>query len=53
MIRLVSPTTLIYVDGAHALYQLDINLSDLKPDFYTANFNKWGYSPRPVGFLWA
>ena len=37
------------VDAAHAIGQVDIDLSDLDPDFYVTNLYKWMFSPK--GYL--
>lgn len=42
----------VLVDGAHAPGQVEISIEKWKPDFYTGNFHKWLYGPRPVGFLY-
>lgn len=43
---------LTLVDGAHAIGQVEVNLEDLRPDFYTGNFHKWLYTPRGCAILW-
>jgi selenocysteine lyase/cysteine desulfurase len=43
---------LVLIDAAHAPGQLEINLEELDPDFYTGNFHKWMYSPRGCAILW-
>lgn len=43
---------LTLVDGAHAIGQVQVNLEDLRQDFYTGNFHKWLYTPRGCAILW-
>ncbi|XP_048727470.2 uncharacterized protein LOC125645721 [Ostrea edulis] len=43
---------LVLIDAAHAPGQLEINLEQLDPDFYTGNFHKWVFTPRGCAILW-
>ncbi|KAI1455957.1 putative aminotransferase family protein [Annulohypoxylon moriforme] len=37
---------LVLVDGAHGIGQIDIDLEELKPDFFVTNMHKWFFVPR-------
>jgi selenocysteine lyase/cysteine desulfurase len=40
------------VDAAQAFGVLDIDLSDMQPDFFTGSAHKWPCGPREVGVLY-
>ncbi|CAD5123902.1 DgyrCDS12209 [Dimorphilus gyrociliatus] len=41
------------VDGAHVPNQIDVNIEDLKVDFYIANLHKWTFASRGCAFIYA
>lgn len=42
----------VFIDGAHAINQVDINLAKLQPSAYFSNFHKWGFAPISAAFLY-
>jgi isopenicillin-N epimerase len=43
---------LSHVDGAQTFGSLDINLSEMRPDFYTGSAHKWPCGPKEMGLLY-
>ncbi|HMC17265.1 MAG TPA: aminotransferase class V-fold PLP-dependent enzyme [Albitalea sp.] len=43
----------VLVDGAHAPGAIDVDISSLGVDWYTANLHKWAFAPRGCAILWA
>lgn len=43
---------LVLIDGAHALGQIPINVTDINADYYVSNGHKWLYSPKGSAFMW-
>jgi isopenicillin-N epimerase len=39
------------IDGAQAFGVLDVNLGDIKPDFFTGSMHKWPCGPKEKGVL--
>jgi selenocysteine lyase/cysteine desulfurase len=43
---------LTLVDGAQSFGLIDVDLSDMQPDFYTGSGHKWPCGPKEVGVLY-
>jgi selenocysteine lyase/cysteine desulfurase len=43
---------LTLVDGAQSLGLMDVDLSDMQPDFYSGSGHKWPCGPKEVGVLY-
>lgn len=42
----------IFVDGAHAPGQVDLNVSEMDVDYYCGNLHKWNYAPTGCCLLY-
>ncbi|KAM3358998.1 putative L-cysteine desulfhydrase, chloroplastic [Capsicum galapagoense] len=42
----------IFVDGAHAIGNVEIDVRDIGADFYTSNLHKWLFTPPSAAFLY-
>ncbi|KAI3980861.1 hypothetical protein MKX01_025426 [Papaver californicum] len=42
----------IFVDGAHAIGCVDVDMKEIGADFYTSNLHKWLFCPPSVAFLY-
>ncbi|XP_073286307.1 probable L-cysteine desulfhydrase, chloroplastic [Primulina huaijiensis] len=42
----------IFIDGAHAIGNVDLDMKDIGADFYTSNLHKWLFCPPSAAFLY-
>lgn len=42
----------VFVDGAHAIGFIDVDMKEIGADFYTSNLHKWFFCPPSVAFLY-
>lgn len=42
----------VFIDGAHAVCQTDIDIAKVDPDGYVTNFHKWAYAPKQAAMLY-
>ncbi|KAL8545325.1 hypothetical protein ACS0TY_005487 [Phlomoides rotata] len=42
----------IFIDGAHAIGNVEIDVKDIGADFYTSNLHKWLFCPPSAAFLY-
>lgn len=42
----------VFIDGAHAVGQLPIDIKQFEVDAYFSNFHKWAFGPKNAAFLY-
>ncbi|RRT42097.1 hypothetical protein B296_00035801 [Ensete ventricosum] len=42
----------VFVDAAHAIGSVEVDVQDIAADFYTSNLHKWFFCPPSVAFLY-
>lgn len=41
----------IFVDGAHAIGNVEVDVAAVGADYYTSNLHKWGFAPTAAAFV--
>ncbi|KAJ3680442.1 hypothetical protein LUZ60_016720 [Juncus effusus] len=41
----------VFIDAAHSIGQVDVNVDSIGADYYTSNLHKWFFCPPAVAFL--
>ncbi|XP_072960612.1 putative L-cysteine desulfhydrase 1 [Typha angustifolia] len=41
----------VFIDAAHAIGNIEVDVNDIGADFYTSNLHKWFFCPPAVAFL--
>ncbi|KAL6211344.1 hypothetical protein ACLB2K_016571 [Fragaria x ananassa] len=42
----------VFIDGAHGVGCVDVDMQEIGADFYTSNLHKWFFCPASVAFLY-
>jgi len=42
----------LFIDGAHAIGQIPLDMAEMKPNAYFSNFHKWSFAPKNAAFLY-
>ena len=44
--------TQVFIDGAHSVGQIPLNITDINADYYCVDIHKWLCGPKGAGVLW-
>jgi selenocysteine lyase/cysteine desulfurase len=42
----------LFIDGAHAIGQIPVDMAEIKANAYFSNFHKWSFAPKNAAFLY-
>ncbi|KAL6220213.1 hypothetical protein ACLB2K_007970 [Fragaria x ananassa] len=42
----------VFIDGAHGVECVEVDMQEIGEDFYTSNLHKWFFCPASVAFLY-